>query len=164
MISRNLPVALSLTLMITLVSILMISPVLAAKPHYSNTPTITKNSNQSITANFNAASLGKKLANVTLSSHATADIQCVNPGGYSVPSKKVEFQQMQVSTGDVKPKNGKIKAALTLGPPDFPSALDVCPNNNWSTNVLSLTYENPVLHIQQKNSDVLNFTFGNVTQ
>lgn len=71
---------------------------------------------------------------------------------------------MQVSTGDVKPKNGKIKAALTLGPPDFPSAVDVCPNNNWSTNVLSLTYENPVLHIQQKNSDILNFTFGNVTQ
>jgi hypothetical protein len=79
-------------------------------------------------------------------------------------SKKVQFEQMQVGTGDVKPKNGKIKAALTLGPPDFPLGSDVCPNKNWSTNVLSLTYENPVLHIQQKNYDILNFSFENVTQ
>jgi|KBSMisStaDraftv2_1062788.scaffolds.fasta_scaffold969358_1 hypothetical protein len=164
MITRNLTVTLSMTVMITLISILMMSPVLAAKPHFSISPIITKNSNQSITANFNAAALGKKVANVTLSSHATADIQCVNPGGHSVTSKKLQFEQMQVSTGEVKPKNGKIKGALTLGPPNFPSALDVCPNNNWSTNVLSLTYENPVLHIKQKNSDILNFTFGNVTQ
>lgn len=139
-------------------------PVLAAKPHFSSTPTITKNSDQSISANFEAASLGKKVANVTLSSDATADIQCVNPGRHSVPSKKVQFEQMQVGTGDVKPIKGKIKAGLTLGPPDFPSGSDVCPNKNWSTHVLSLTYENPSLHIQQKNSDILKFNFVKVVQ
>ena len=163
-ISRNLPVALSMTLLIILLSILIISPVLAAKPHFSGTPTITKNSDQSITANFNTAAFGKKVANVILSYDATADIQCVNPGGHSVASKKVEFEQLQVGTGEVKPINGKIKAALTLGSPDLPSALDICPNKNWSTNVLSLTYENPTLHIQQKNSDKLSFNFGNVIQ
>ncbi|HEY7226847.1 MAG TPA: hypothetical protein VH481_01840 [Nitrososphaeraceae archaeon] len=99
MISRNLAVALSMTLLIILVSILIISPVLAAKPHFSGTPNITKNSDQSITANFSAAALGKKVANVTLSSNATTDIQCVNPGGHSVASKKIEFEQLQVGTG-----------------------------------------------------------------
>lgn len=164
MITRNLTVTLSMTLMIILVALLMMFPVLAAKPHFSGTPTITKNSNQSITANFKTAALGKKIANVTLSAHATADIQCVNPGGHSVPSKKLQFEQMQVGTGDIKPKNGRIKASLTLGPPHFPSGSEACPNKNWSTSVLSLTYENPVLHIKQKNSKILNFTFGNVTQ
>ncbi len=161
---RRLAVVFTFVFLLSLGLGLVVSPVLAAKPHFSTTPTITKNSDKSLTANFEATSLGKKVANVTLSSDATADVQCVNPGGHSVASKRVQFEQMQVGTGDVKPKNGKIKATLTLGPPDLPAGSDVCPNKNWSTNVLSLTYESPILLIQQKNSDILNFSFGNVIQ
>jgi hypothetical protein len=140
----------SLTLLITLGSALMISPVIAAEPHFSGMPTIAKNSDLSVTAHFKSAALGKKIANVTLSSHATAQIGCVNPGGNSPPPKKVEFEQMQNQTLNIKPEDGKIKGSLTLGPPIFPSASDICPNRNWSTNILSLTYENPSLDIQQK--------------
>jgi hypothetical protein len=89
----------------------------------------------------------------------------VNPGGNSPSPKKVEFEQMQNQTLNIKPEDGKIKGSLTLGPPPvFPSASDICPNRNWSSNILSLTYENPSLDIQQKNSDILKFNFGNVTQ
>lgn len=154
----------SVILLVTLGSTLMISSVNAAKPHFSGTPTIAKNSDKSITANFKASALDKKLANVTFSTLATAEIGCVNPGGNSPPSKQNEFEQMQYKTLDIKPKDGKIKGTLTLGPPTFPPASDICPNKNWSTNIMSLTYENPSLHIQQKNSDILKFNFENVTQ
>jgi hypothetical protein len=164
MISRKLAIGFIPVFLITLGLGLIISPVLAAAPHFSETPTITKNSDQSITANFKAAALGKKVANITLSSDATANIQCLNPGGNGPPPKKVDFKQIQNQSVNLKPKDGKIKDQLSLGPPTFPSASDVCPNGNWNTKVLSLTYENPSLNIQQKDSDVLKFNFGNVMQ
>jgi hypothetical protein len=143
---------------------LMITPVLAAEPHFSATPSITKNSDSSITANFIAAALGKKVANITFSSDAAADIQCVNPGGNGPAPKKVEFSQIQNQSVNLKPENGKIKESLTVGPPTFPSASAICPNGNWSTKIISLTYENPSLQIQRKNSDILKFNFENITQ
>jgi hypothetical protein len=164
MISRKLPIAFSLPVFIALGSGLIVTPVLAAEPHFSATPTITKNSDLSITANFKASALGKKVANVTLSSDATANIQCVNPGGNGPPPKKVDFKQIQNQSVNIKPEDGKIKERLSLGPPTLPSASDICPNGNWSTKILSLTYENPLLNIQQKNSDILKFNFGNVIQ
>jgi hypothetical protein len=42
------------------------------------------------------------------------------------------------------------------------SASEICPNDNWKVNVLSLTYDNVVLHVQQQQSDILTFNFGNV--
>jgi hypothetical protein len=164
MISQKLAIGFIAVFFITLGLGLIISPVLAAATHFSETPTITRNSDQSITANFKAAALGKKVANITFSSDATADIQCLNPGGNGPPPKKVDFKQIQNQSVNLKPKDGIIKDQLSLGPPTFPSPSDVCPNGNWNTKVLSLTYENPSLNIQQKDSDVLKFNFGNVMQ
>jgi hypothetical protein len=154
----------SAILLIALGMGLIVTPVLAADPHFSTKPTITKNSDSSITVNFKALALGKKVANVTFSSDATSDIQCVNPGGNGPPPKKVEFKQIQNESVNFKPDDGKIKDSLTVGPPNFPPALDICPNGNWSTKVLSLTYENPTLQIQRKNSDILRFNFENITR
>ena len=78
------------------------------------------------------------------------------------PSKGVQSEEMQSQSVKIKPKDGKIKGSLTSGPPTFSSALNVCPNKNWHTSILSLTYENIVMVIQQKNLEILKFTFGNV--
>lgn len=142
---------------------LIITSFATAEPHFSSTPTTERNSDRSITANFRAVDLGSKVANVTFSSEGIAEIQCMNPGGNSPPPKKLEFEQMQNQSLNIKPKDGIIKRSISLGPPTFPSATEICPNTNWSTNVLSLTYENPSLEIQQKNSDILKFTFRNIT-
>ena len=141
---------------------LISSPSLAAKPHFSGTPDIIKDSDLSITVNYQAKELGKKTANVTLSSHTTALIGCVNPGGQLSPSKGVQSEETQSQSVQIKPKDGKIKGSLNSGPPTFPSVLSVCPNKNWHTSILSLTYENVVMVIQQKNSEILKFNFGNV--
>jgi len=99
---------------------------------------------------------------VTLSSHTTALIGCVNPGGQLSPSKGVQSEETQSQSVKIKPKDGKIKGSLTSDPPTFPLVLSVWPNNNWHTSILSLTYENVVMVIQQKNSEILKFNFGNV--
>jgi hypothetical protein len=71
---------------------------------------------------------------------------------------------MQDQTVNMEPEDGKIKGSLTLGPPTLPLASEICPNKNWSVDMLSLTYENVTLQILRKNSDILTFHYGNVVQ
>jgi hypothetical protein len=92
MISAKLFVAFSVMLLVTFVLTSNISSVSAAKPHFSGIPTISKNSDLTLTAKFKAVSLGKKEANVYLSSISNMQLGCVNPGGNSPPSKKVDFK------------------------------------------------------------------------
>jgi hypothetical protein len=99
---------------------LIIFSVNAAKPHFSNTPTITKNSDLSLTTNFKAAAIGKKAANVTVSSLIKAELGCVNPGGNSPPSKTIDFEQMQDQSVNIKLKDDKIKGSVTLPRHLFP--------------------------------------------
>lgn len=153
----------SLALLVTLTPLIS-STGFAARPHFIETPNIVKNPDLSITVNYHAKELGKKTANVTLSSHTLALIGCVNPGGQLSPSKGEQTEKILSQSVKIKPKDGKIEGSLTLEPPVFPSVLDICPNKNWNTNILSLSYENVVIEVQQKNSEILKFNIGNVSQ
>ena len=124
MIRLELMIALNVVLLISFAPLIS-SPSLAAKPHFSGTPDIIKDSDLSITVNYQAKELGKKTANVTLSSHTTALIGCVNPGGQLSPSKGVQSEETQSQSVKIKPKDGKIKGSLTSDPPTFPLVLSV---------------------------------------
>jgi hypothetical protein len=163
MISRKLAIMFSFIILVTLISTFTISSV-SAKPHFSVKPTIAKNPNLSLTADFKAVDLGKNLATVYVTSLASAKLQCVNPGGNNPPAKEVVFEAVVNQTVNIKPDDGDIKRSLTLGPPTFPSASEICSNPNWTVDILSLIYENVVLHIERDNSNILTFNFGNVTQ
>jgi hypothetical protein len=149
------------------IAVLMLAPsalvAFAASPHFIGTPTITKNADLSLTADFKAAGLGNIVSEAFLSSSGgTAELQCVNPGGNNPPAWQFEFDSLAGQTTIIPPRNGHITATVTLGPPPLPSADEVCPNPNWSVAILSLTYENVVLHIQQDGQDILTFDFGDV--
>lgn len=139
------------------------APVLAASPHFVGTPQIHKNPNFSLTANFKAAGLANVVSEAFLtSSGGTATLQCVNPDGNSPAPKKVDFGPLQGQATFIQPRNGQITATVSIGPPSLPGASQICPNPGWSVRIVSLTYENVVLHIQQQGSDILTFNFGNV--
>jgi hypothetical protein len=132
-------------------------------PHFIGTPTIVKNPNFSLTANFKAAGLSNVVSAAFLtSSGGTALLQCVNPGGNPPPPKQVNFGPLQGQTTFIQPRNGQITGSATIGPPPLPSSAQICPNPNWSIVIRSLTYDNVVLHIQQNGVDILAFNFGNV--
>ena len=163
MTQKKLQIGLVIGFFVTL-SLLFPSNSLATRPHFAETPQIVKNSDLSITVNYHAKEIGKRTANVTLSSHTTALIGCVNPGGNLSPSKGTIVEQMQIQSEKVKPKDGDIQGSLTLVPPALPSPSDICPNKNWSTGILSLAYENVAIEIQQKNSELLRLNLGNVSR
>jgi hypothetical protein len=146
-------------------ALLLMAPMLAAaaSPHFIKTPQITKNSNLSLTASFKAAGLANLPTGAFLtSSGGTAELQCVNPGGNNPPPKLVDFGPLQGQTTNIQPRNGQITASATIGPPSLPGPSEICPNPNWSVQIVSLTYEDVVLHIQQNGGDILTFNFGNV--
>jgi hypothetical protein len=135
----------------------------AASAHFIGTPTITKNPNASLTATFKAAGLANVVTGAFLtSSGGTAVVQCVNPGGNNPPPKQVSFGPLQGQLTTIQPRNGQITASATIGPPPLPSASQICPNPNWNVQLVSVTYDNVVLHIQQNGGDILTFNFGNV--
>jgi hypothetical protein len=151
------------TAFFTLVVLAATPIVLAQSPHFIGTPTITKNPDVSLTATFKAAGLGNVVSDAFLtSSGGTAVLQCVNPGGNSPPPKQVSFGPLQGQVVTIQPRNGQITASATIGPPPLPPASEICPNPNWSVQIVSLTYFDVVLHIQQQGFDILTFNFGNV--
>ena len=101
MISRKLAIIFSFIILVTLISTFTISSV-SAKPHFSVKPTIAKNPNLSLTADFKAVDLGKKIATVYVTSLASANLQCVNPGGNSPPAKEVDFERVCKSDSEYK--------------------------------------------------------------
>jgi hypothetical protein len=146
-------------------TLLLMAPMLAAaaSPHFIGTPTIVKNPNGSLTTTFKAAGLANIVTGAFLtSSGGTAVLQCVNPGGNNPPPKEVTFGPTQGQTTFIQPNNGQITASASIGPPPLPGASQICPNPNWSVALVSLTYNNVVLHIQQQNSDILTLNFGTV--
>jgi len=139
------------------------SLALAASPHFVGTPTIVKNPNLSLTATFKAAGLANVVSGAFLTSTGgTAVLQCVNPGGNNPPPKQVSFGPLAGQETFITPRNGQITASPSMGPPPLPPASQICPNPNWGIKIVSLTYDNVVLHVQQNNVDILTFNFGNV--
>ena len=152
-------------LAVTLTAILVVgfiaSPAFAASPHFYKTPTIVDNPNDSLTATFKAAGLGKLVTNVFLtSSGGVAYLACVDSGG--AVSELLAFEPIQGLVTTVQPRNGNVAATVTIGPPPLPSASQVCADPSDTIEVIKITYDNVVLHIQQNSFDILTYNFGSV--
>ena len=159
----NFPTTTLAIFMATMLASVTVSAAFAANPHFIGTPTIVKNPDLSLTANFKAAGLGNVVTDIFLtSSGGTAELQCVNPGGKDPPPKQVDFGPLQGQTVTVTPRNGQVTASPSIGPPPLPGADEICPNPNWTVRVNSLTYEDVVLHLQQGGVDILTHDFGDV--
>jgi hypothetical protein len=159
---RSLKAPLLFLIAVTLVASMVASPVLAratVSARFVGTPTITKNSNFSLTANFKVSGSGNTPIQIVLVSlGGTASLQCLNPANNNPSTKQVTFGPL-LGTAFLQP-NGQVTASVTMGPPPLPSASQICSNHNSSIKILSLTYHNVVLRINSTSPDTFNF--GNV--
>jgi type 1 fimbria pilin len=161
---KPLLITLNLLASVILVASIAVAPVLAASLHFIGTPTITKNSNFSVTAKFRAAGLGSEVTRVIMfSGNVTATLQCVNPDGNNPPPKRVSFGTLSGADFFQQTSNGQIIGTISVGPPPFPSASQICPNPSWDVKVVSLTYTGVRLTLDQPDGDHVSFNFGTVT-
>ncbi|WP_225838735.1 hypothetical protein [Streptomyces sp. NK08204] len=144
-----------------------VTPALAANPHFIGEPTCSKtviNDRATVTCSGKAAGLGTSPARVFLTAdQIAAQYVCVNPGGNTAPGKPAFFQLLTGPVQNITPHAGQITFSVSMTSPPNPSPSQVCPNGNWTVHLISVTFHNLTLHIQQPaGTDVLIWNFGDV--
>ncbi|MGW7523238.1 hypothetical protein [Streptomyces sp. NPDC054783] len=144
-----------------------VTPALAANPHFIGEPTCSKSisgNRATVTCSGKAAGLGTGPAKVFLTAdQVIANYVCVNRGGNTAPGHPAFFQLVTGPTQNITPRAGQITFNASLQSPPNPSSSQVCPNGNWRVVLLSATFHNLTLHIQQPaGTDVLVWNFGDV--
>lgn len=134
-------------------------------PHFIGTPTCSKDSRTFVlTCSGKAAGLDSSVTAFLTASSITETVQCVNHGGNIAPGQGTSETGVTGQKETIAPHNGQITFSVSLEPPATPSAADAgCPNaKTWKVQVLSVTYHDVVLHIQEYGSDVLTKDFGTI--
>jgi hypothetical protein len=138
-----------------------------ANPHFIGTPTCTKNADFSLSCSGKAAGLDELPTSAFLTADkVTQTVRCVNPAGNIAPGQGTSETNVIGPTQNITPHNGQITFKVSLPAPAVPTPAQAgCPagtRSKWSVQVLSVTYVNVVLHIQQDGTDVLTFPFGTI--
>lgn len=136
-----------------------------ANPHFVGTPTCTKNTSTFVlTCSGKAAGLDELPTQAFLTASSVDEhVVCVNHGGNIAPGQGTSTASVQGPTENIAPHNGQITFSVKLNPPPKPTPKQAgCPNGNWTVRILSVTYNDVVLHIQQGSTDVLTFSFGDI--
>lgn len=96
-----------------------------------------------LVANFDERGLGNTNIDYTLTADATAVYACINGGGNHPQASNKETVNAEVSAaGSFEPKNGRVQASLSAGPPSAGSFS--CPNGQRLV-LASVSYTNIVL-------------------
>jgi hypothetical protein len=136
-------------------------------PHFIGQPTCSKNSRTFVlTCSGKAAGLDSSVTEAFLTaSSVTEHVICVNHGGNTAPGQGTSETSVTGPSQTILPHNGQVTFSVTLNPPPKPTPAQAgCPNNNWTVRVLSVTYNDVTLHIQQgvPPHDGLTFSFGTI--
>ena len=155
-------------------ALLLIAPMfaIADSPHFIGTPKLTKNADGSISVTFKAAGLGTGQYDVFLTADkVTMVLACVNPSGKQEPPGQNPPPELNVvgPTQTVDARNGQITVGppgVSLPAPETPTPEEAgCKSSpGWTVRVVSITFEDVVLHVQPigSDTDVLSFNFGDV--
>ena len=90
----------------------------------------------------NVSGLGQEPLTVTITSPATATVECTNPAGNVAPGQTFTFTASGTQTVTVD-KNGRATFDLTTLAPTAPA--NSCPNSKWTATVTDVTFGNVTL-------------------
>jgi hypothetical protein len=132
-----------LSVLATLTAVLAFAaPARADAPKF-HSATSSVNNAGALVVNFDERGLGNDNIDYTLTADATAVYACINGGGNHPQAANKETINAEVSgAGSFEPKNGRVVASLSAGPPSAGSFN--CPNGQRLV-LASVSYTNIVL-------------------
>jgi hypothetical protein len=142
----------------------------AASPHTIGQPTVDIDASGNLSVDWKVAGLGNFTSAAFLTAERVeATFGCDNPGvggdGIQIPpGQPIVFTDVVGPTTQIPPSNGNITFTVGIPAPPAPSATDFCPGTNWNVVLVSITYVNVVLHIQQNGVDVLTVPLGTFSE
>jgi hypothetical protein len=119
------------------------APASAASAPKFHSATSSVNNAGALVVSFDERGLGNDNIDYTLTADATAVYACINGGGKHPQAANKETINAEVSAGgSFEPKNGRVVASLSAGPPSAGSF--TCPNGQRLV-LASVAYTNIVL-------------------
>jgi hypothetical protein len=140
--------------MIALSTLAIASPAFANGANFHSTSSSVAD-NGSLVVSFDERGLGNDNIDYVLTADATAEYACINGGENHPQAANKETVNAEVSaSGSFEPKNGRVVASLSAGPPS--AGLFSCPSGQHLV-LASVSYTNVVL------TDVSNGVVANVS-
>ncbi|HEX8100685.1 MAG TPA: hypothetical protein VF660_10860 [Actinomycetota bacterium] len=142
--------------------------VLAASPHFTKggAPRCTDIGTQ-LVCTGELAGLGNQDLVIDVQSTALVQVNCVNPGGNEAPGQNKVTRAVsgtQTIPGSAI-KNGRAKFRVVTTAPTAPSAEEAgCPNGNWTTRVVGVTFSNVTVTISQGGQVLFTCTAASVPE
>ena len=100
-------------------------------------PLTCKDNGLTLTCSGNASGLGEQPLVVSVTSPATATVECSNPAGNVAPGQT--FNTTASGSGTfTADKNGRTNFSVTTTAPTAPAGS--CPNNKWTAKVTDVTF------------------------
>ena len=139
---RNLVRGLTVVLVAIVAALTFAAPATADAPKFHSASS-SVDSAGALVVNFDERGLGNTNIDYTLTADATAVFACINGGGHHPQAANKETVNSEVSAaGSFEPKNGRVVASLSAGPPSAGGFS--CPNGQRLV-FASVTYTGIVL-------------------
>jgi hypothetical protein len=136
----------------------------AANVHFVGDPTLTLNSNNTVTVGGKLAGLGNKDITITVEAVGTANVTLLNPAGHAAPGQnKFPIRSVgAVSIPKSEIKNGSVEFSVTTAPLREISGTELgAPNDQWTVRINSVDFSRVTVTVVQGGKTVLSKTFVN---
>ena len=123
---------------------LLAAPALAQSGHFIQTQTCRDIGTQ-VQCSGKVAGLGGTTFEITVEAEGTAEVECTNPGGNVAPGQDTAVTVAGTTTPLPTPRNGNFRYSITSDDPEPLPATPTCPNNQWTPNIVDVTFTTATL-------------------
>lgn len=111
-----------------------------------NAPTCTDIGVQ-VECSGKVAGLGGTTFEITIEAAGIASVECTNPGGNVAPGQDTAVTVAGSTDPQPTPRNGQAKFTVTTDSPDPLPPTPTCPNNQWTANIVDVTFTTATLSL-----------------
>jgi len=123
---------------------LMAAPALAQSGHFVQTQTCRDIGTQ-VECSGKVAGLGGTTFEITVEAEGIASVECTNPGGNVAPGQDTAVTVAGTTEPLSTPRNGQFRYSITSDDPEPLPPTPTCPNNQWTPNIVDVTFTTATL-------------------
>ena len=123
---------------------LMAAPALAQSGHFVQTQTCRDVGTQ-VRCSGKVAGLGGTTFEITIEAEGIASVECTNPGGNVAPGQDTAVTVAGTTEPQPTPRNGQFRYTITSDDPEPLPPTPTCPNNQWTPNIVDVTFTTATL-------------------
>jgi hypothetical protein len=91
------------------------------------------------------AGLGGTTFEITVEAEGIASVECTNPGGNVAPGQDTSVTVAGTTDPLPTPRNGQFRYTITSDDPEPLPPTPTCPNNQWTPNIVDVTFTTATL-------------------